>query len=191
MLRSIRQAVRSVRAPRAAAVLVVLASAGALAVTGLAAARSFTLRVDKTATVGNKHESIIVNAKGFVVYVLSPETTHHVLCKKRNQCLSFWPPVTVASARSKPTVAAGIKGKLGLWHRDGFFQVTLNGHPLYTFVQDKRKGVATGNDLMGFGGTWHVVRVSAGTRAAQAPSAPSAPAPTMTGTPTMPYPSGW
>ena len=53
MLRSITPAVRSVRAPRAAAVLVVLASAGALAVTGLAAARSFTLRVDKTATVGN------------------------------------------------------------------------------------------------------------------------------------------
>jgi hypothetical protein len=69
----------------------------------------------------------------------------------------FWPPVTVSSPR-KLTKAAGIKGTLGTWHRNGFFQVTLNGHPLYTFSQDHQRRAATGEGLNTFGGIWHVLR---------------------------------
>ena len=36
--------------------------------------------------------------------------------------------------------------------------MTLNGHPLYTFEGDGDKaGVANGNGIVAFGGTWHVV----------------------------------
>ncbi len=198
MLRSIKQAVLSVRMARAAAGLALLGGVGAVAIAGLAAARPFTLRIDRAAAVGVAHESIAVDAKGFAVYELSPETTHHVLCKKSNQCLSFWPPVTVASAASKPSVEPGIKGKLGVWHRDGFFQVTLGGHPLYTFVEDKSKGVAKGNGIKGFGGTWHVVRAASATQTPNMPAgtpttaAPMPSTPAMMGTtPNTPYSSSW
>jgi hypothetical protein len=70
---------------------------------------------------------------------------------------SIWPPVKVSSPE-KLTKAAGIKGKLGTWHRNGFFQVTLNGHPLYTFSIDRHPRAAMGEGIHGFGGTWHVLR---------------------------------
>src|SRR6516165_7882420 len=103
-------------APRASLMLIALLAGGALAVlTGLAIA-------------GVAH--------GRPVYTLSGETARHLKCTKANQCLSFWFPVTVKSRKSKPTAAPGIKGKLGKIRRNGVFQVTLSGHPLYTFKFD-------------------------------------------------------
>jgi hypothetical protein len=62
------------------------------------------------------------------------------------------------------TAAKGIKGKLGVLHRSGFFQVTLNGHPLYTFKLDNaKKGNTTGEGIVSFGGTWHVIAVGSTT----------------------------
>jgi predicted lipoprotein with Yx(FWY)xxD motif len=75
-------------------------------------------------------------------------------------CRMFWPPVTVASAKSKVTAGPGVKGKLGIAHRGKIFQVTLNGHPLYTFSQDKTKGKAVGDGVVAFKGTWHVWAVT-------------------------------
>ena len=73
------------------------------------------------------------------------------------------------TVHGKPT-ASGVKGKLGTFKRDGFTQVTLNGDPLYTFEGDGNKaGVANGNGIVAFGGTWHVV-VAGSAKAAQAPS---------------------
>jgi predicted lipoprotein with Yx(FWY)xxD motif len=134
----------------AAGVAAILAGVAAIALAGLAAARSFTLKIAKNAAVGSAHEAIVVNARGFAVYTLSHETTHHVLCTQANGCLSFWPPVTVASAKAKLSAQPGIKGKLGILRRGGFFQLTLGGHPLYTFIEDARKGQATGNGVHGF-----------------------------------------
>jgi hypothetical protein len=74
--------------------------------------------------------------------------------------LKFWFPVTVSSAK-KLTAAPGVKGKLGVWHRNGFFQATLRGRPLYTFIGDSKKAVATGEGIKSFGGTWHLIKTSA------------------------------
>ena len=59
--------------------------------------------------------------------------------------------------------------------------MTLNGHPLYTFSVDKRKDAASGDGIVNFGGTWHVVKTSASNKTAS----------TNTGTaPTPPSPYG-
>ena len=47
-------------------------------------------------------------------------------------------------------------------------QATWNGHPLYTFLSDKKPGENSGNGLNSSGGLWHEVTVSGG---AAAPSA--------------------
>jgi predicted lipoprotein with Yx(FWY)xxD motif len=151
----------------------------AVALAGIAMARSNTLSVAKGAKVTNTKmvtttETVAVNSKGRVVYELVPETIHHPLCLTTNMCLKFWFPVTVPNASTKPVVAKGIKGKLGIWHRNGFFQVTLAGHPLYTFKFDTAKDNATGEGIKSFHGTWHVITAS-GTSTSKTTSAPSPP----------------
>jgi len=118
-------------------------------------------------------EKVLVNSKGHTLYVLSPETTHHLLCSSA-ECLKFWPPLT-ASSKSKVKLGSGVHGTVGIFHRsNGISQVTLNGHPLYTFVKDTKGGEANGQNFEGFGGTWHVVSTSGNpsSKAASA-SAPS------------------
>ena len=142
-----------------------------LGLAGLAVAKSFTLNVANNATVTNmtsmvtKHENIGVNSKGFAVYWLSGDSKSHPKCTKANHCFSFWPPVTASSAKAL-SKAPGITGKLTSWKRDGFTQAVLGGHPLYTFAPDTKKHDATGEGIVGFGGTWHVL-VSSGQAVSQ------------------------
>ncbi|HUJ35688.1 MAG TPA: hypothetical protein VLW51_10795 [Solirubrobacteraceae bacterium] len=158
---------RGRRAVVAGAVVVAM-----LAVAAVAIAKTFTLNVAKNATVTNmttmvtKHENIAVNGKGFAVYWLSGDSKTHAKCTKANGCFKFWPPVTAASARAL-SKAPGISGKLKSWSRDGFVQAVLGGHPVYTFAPDTKRHDATGEGVVGFGGTWHVVTASGGQSAAQ------------------------
>jgi predicted lipoprotein with Yx(FWY)xxD motif len=155
----------------------------------LAVAKSFTLQVAANAPVTNtshttKHEPIAVTSKGFAVYTLTGDTTHHLLCTGQNMCFQFWPPAKVSS--KKVAKASGIKGKLGTFKRGGFTQLTLNGQPLYMFSGDSQKRAATGEGIVGFGGTWHVVKATASKKANQTTSTPTTTS-TSTGTTTGPY----
>jgi predicted lipoprotein with Yx(FWY)xxD motif len=162
----------------AALVAAIVAGLAIFAVTGVALANSFTLGAAKNVKVTNitnpkqttKTEEITVNSRGVAVYELLPETIHHPLCTSA-ACLKAWPPVTVKSAKTKLTAGPGVKGKLGIWHRHGFFQVTLGGHPLYTFsVDNNKKGIAMGDLVHGFGGIWHVLPAGSSAKAKQAPT---------------------
>jgi predicted lipoprotein with Yx(FWY)xxD motif len=147
------------RRGRSVAVLVVtVACLAAAGITGLALANTKpTLGSARNSTLG---ETIVVDSHGLTVYELSPETIHHLLCTKANGCFTFWPPVTVRSAKTKLT-ASGVKGKLGILHRNGFFQLTLAGRPLYHYAGDgSKRGSATGQGLRSFAGRWHIVTAS-------------------------------
>lgn len=102
----------------------------------------------------DKAHKLLVNAKGQAVYELTGDSAMHPKCKSKS-CLSFWPAVTAMSSK-KPAVGAGITGKVGVWHHNGKYQVTINGHPLYTYAQDS-KGSALGEGVKSFGGTWWVM----------------------------------
>lgn len=154
------------------------------ALVGVALAKSFTLNIAKDAKVTNQqgvstHEAIAVGLKKRAIYTLSGDSKSHPECKAGNHCFTFWPPVTVAKGKH-PTKAAGIKGKLSLWHRNGFFQVLLNGHPLYYYALDTKGADATGQGVVSFGGTWSVVKRSGSTSGTGSTSS--------TSTGTTPYP---
>lgn len=137
-----------------------------------------TLGVSDNSTLG---KSIVVNSRGLTVYELSGETRHHLKCKKANGCFAIWRPLKVRSARTKLTAAKGVNGKLRILHRNGIFQVTLGGHPLYLFAGDRSKvGAVSGQGLHSFHGRWHVVTA---TSTATTPTPPAAPAPPV-------YPTG-
>jgi predicted lipoprotein with Yx(FWY)xxD motif len=136
--------------------LTALLAGGAIAAASLAIAKSTTtLQTANNASLG---KTVVVNAGGRTLYELSPETSHHLLCKSKT-CFGFWPPLKV-SKNAKLTAAPGIKGKLSTIHRNGFYQVTLGGRPLYTFSEDNKKGQANGNGIKSFHGTWHVIASS-------------------------------
>lgn len=154
------KAIKSHRLRGSAAMLSVAVGCFTVAgLTGLALAKSSpTLGTGKNSTVG---KTIVVDPHGLTVYELSPETIQHLLCTKAKGCFRFWPPVTVPSPKTKLTAAGGVTGKLGILHRNGFFQVTLGGRPLYRFFEDgSKRGKATGQGIHSFGGTWHVVAAS-------------------------------
>ena len=155
----------------------ILAAAALTVVVAFAAAKALTVQIASAGRVVGPagavtREPLAVNGSGRVVYFLSGETRRHPKCT--GVCLHIWLPVTVP-AGTAPSKASTLSGTLGVWRRGSIRQVTLSGHPLYTFVPDRRARVATGAGIVSFGGTWHVI-----TTRRTVSTAPSATAPTTT-----------
>jgi predicted lipoprotein with Yx(FWY)xxD motif len=106
----------------------------------------------ETKTIGGV--SVLTNSKGFTLYWFAPDTTTTSKCN--GTCATFWPPV-----KGPATAGSGVTGTLGTITRsDGSTQATYDGHPLYTFKDDKAPGQNKGNGLDASGGLWHEVTVS-------------------------------
>jgi predicted lipoprotein with Yx(FWY)xxD motif len=119
------------------------------------AARGETVSVADVSGVGN----VLVDAQGDALYSPDQEAGGKVLCT--DSCTSIWVPLTLASG-DEPTGPADVSSQLGVVKRpDGTDQVTFDGKPLYTFVEDSQPRTVTGNGFKdAFGGTsftWHVV----------------------------------
>jgi predicted lipoprotein with Yx(FWY)xxD motif len=99
--------------------------------------------------------AILVDAEGFTVYDFHKDKGTTSSCY--GPCAEGWPPVTTEGA---PTGGEGaMSAKLGTTKRkDGTTQVTYAGHPLYTFVEDKKPGEANGNDVSAFGAQWYALK---------------------------------
>jgi predicted lipoprotein with Yx(FWY)xxD motif len=96
------------------------------------------------------HGKMLTDAKGMTLYVFDKDSKDKSTCT--GDCLTKWPPFTVANAGAAMKAAAGVTGKLGTIKRDdGKLQVTINGMPLYYFAQDKQAGDAKGQAV---GNVW-------------------------------------
>jgi predicted lipoprotein with Yx(FWY)xxD motif len=142
-----------------------------------------TVRIN-SASNSRLGERVVVSTQGLTLYALSPETTGHLLCKS-GECLSFWPPLTLPSRKTKLKAGPGVQGRLGVFRRsNGQLQVTLRGLPLYRFARDRAKGEANGQGITSFGGTWHAVSASASSGSPGSP--PSSPSPPPSPAPSPP-----
>jgi predicted lipoprotein with Yx(FWY)xxD motif len=135
----------------------IVAAVAALALPGVAAAQSASVKVAPS-SLGR----ILVDAHGKTLYLWAHDKGHASTCN--GQCARYWPPLVTSG---KPKAGAGARGGLlGTTRRaDGRTQVTYHGHPLYYFAGDKRAGDVKGEGLTGFGGRWDPV--SAAGRAVQ------------------------
>lgn len=97
---------------------------------------------------------VLVDSKGFTLYDFHKDKGTESSCY--GACASNWPPLTTGG---KPQPSNGASAsKLGTTTRkDGTTQVTYAGHPLYTFVMDKKPGDARGNDFSAFGAQWYAL----------------------------------
>ena len=109
-------------------------------------------KVHVVAGSGTTVRWVLVDAAGKAVYMLTGDTPSHPKCTSAS-CHSAWPALTTRAKRL--TAGKGVKGRLGVWHHGKISQVTLNGHPLYTFAADS-VGTASGEGIVNFGGTWEL-----------------------------------
>jgi len=98
--------------------------------------------------------TILVNSRGHTLYLFAKDRNSKSSCT--GQCASFWPPlISTAKARA---VSGAKESLIGTTRRaDGRMQVTYNHHPLYTFVQDTKKGQTKGEAFSAFGAKWYAV----------------------------------
>jgi predicted lipoprotein with Yx(FWY)xxD motif len=125
-----------------------------------------TVKIASVSGVG----SVLVASNGRTLYTLT-KNGEPVACT--GACAAEWPPLTVKSG-AEPR---GAKGVTGLGTTSGGNQVTDDGLPLYRFSGDTKSGVAGGEGITDFGGTWHVVKVAKpGSATRDTPTRPAAPA---------------
>ncbi len=98
---------------------------------------------------------VIVNSEGLTLYDFHKDKGTTSSCY--GACEQAWPPLLT---EGEPQVGNGAKvALLGTTKRkDGTTQVTYAGHPLYTFVEDKKPGEANGNDVSAFGAEWYALQ---------------------------------
>jgi len=97
--------------------------------------------------------SILVDGRGRTVYEFANDTGSTSTCT--GSCASVWLPV--AAPATLPASEPGVTGKLGSTTRsDGTRQLTVAGHPVYTFTGDSAPGQTTGQNVVLNGGLWTV-----------------------------------
>jgi predicted lipoprotein with Yx(FWY)xxD motif len=98
--------------------------------------------------------AILVDARGRTLYLFEKDRNGVSRCN--SACAKFWPPLT---SHGTPRASKGAhQSLLGLTSSpSGVRQVTYAGHPLYTFVGDKRAGQTSGEGLDNFGAEWYAV----------------------------------
>jgi predicted lipoprotein with Yx(FWY)xxD motif len=98
---------------------------------------------------------VVVDSNGMTVYDFHKDKGTTSSCY--GPCAEAWPPVLT---EGEPSVGNGASSsKLGTTERkDGTMQVTYAGHPIYTFVEDKKPGEANGNDTSAFGAQWYALK---------------------------------
>ncbi len=92
--------------------------------------------------VGGKLETILTSATGQPLYYYQPDTASKSFVT--GSLAQAWPPLTSGAPAS-----TGLSGRLSVLNDVNGQQVTYNGHPLYTFVDD-HAGLVTGQGVQDF-----------------------------------------
>jgi predicted lipoprotein with Yx(FWY)xxD motif len=132
-------------------IALVIAAAALIVTAGLAAAATSATSVGVSQS---KFGRILVDGHGRSLYLFDRDRNRKSSCY--GGCAGEWPPLIVSG---KPHATSGIKAALlgRTKRRDGRWQVTFRGHPLYTFAGDAAKGQTNGEGLDDFGGWWYLV----------------------------------
>jgi predicted lipoprotein with Yx(FWY)xxD motif len=108
-------------------------------------------------SLGNVQElgMVLVDSDGMTLYDFHKDKGTTSSCY--GACAGVWPPLLT---EGDPQVGSGASAaKLGTSERkDGTTQVTYAGHPLYTYVADRKPGEANGNDIDDFGAEWYALQ---------------------------------
>jgi predicted lipoprotein with Yx(FWY)xxD motif len=97
--------------------------------------------------------TILVDGKGRTVYEFANDRNSASTCSAA--CAANW--LFVPAPAPLPASLPGVTGRLGTTTRpDGGHQLTVAGHPVYTFVGDSAPGQTNGQGITLNGGLWTV-----------------------------------
>jgi predicted lipoprotein with Yx(FWY)xxD motif len=138
-------------------ILLVLVSVAAL---GSTAARAWAKGPTKP-TVQLRQTSkgkILVNSRGFTLYVFSRDSKNHDACVHINGCASLWP---VLKATVPLKAGRGVNARLlGTIKVGRTRQVTYAGHPLYQYIGDSGPGQTSYVGQNQQGGFWYAINAA-------------------------------
>jgi predicted lipoprotein with Yx(FWY)xxD motif len=139
-----------------AAILLAAACGGGDGSGNDAAADSDLAQVTVSVSTVDGVGEVLVDADGAALYASDVEADGTVLCTEA--CAEVWEPLVVSG---EPAGGDGLDASLDVVARpEGTQQVTFDGRPLYSFIEDSTPGTVTGNGLsdtfadQSF--TWHV-----------------------------------
>ena len=120
------------------AIGLIIMIAAALSLAGLSTALAGSDSGSRAATVSSAKTGlgkIIVNGRGRTLYLFEKDKRGHSACS--GACAVYWPPLIT---HGKPNAMGAAKQSLlgTIKRADGSRQVTYAGHPLYTFLLDKK-----------------------------------------------------
>jgi predicted lipoprotein with Yx(FWY)xxD motif len=126
---------------------------------GVAGARHATKSATVTTRRIKKLGVVLVNSRGFTLYMFKPDKRRRVTCK--GSCAAVWPPLKLKKGTRPTAGGAAKKSLLGSDRNPGGGRVvTYNRWPLYTYVADSRPGQASGQATNLNGGLWYVLSPS-------------------------------
>jgi predicted lipoprotein with Yx(FWY)xxD motif len=98
--------------------------------------------------------SVLADSRGRTLYLFEKDRNGVSMCN--SACAKFWPRLT---SHGSPRAGKGVRQSLLRLTRvrNGVGDVTYAGHPLYTFIGDKRAGQTSGEGLDNFGAEWYAV----------------------------------
>ncbi len=94
---------------------------------------------------------VLTDPKGFVLYTYTADEPGGTGCA--GACLKLWPPLLLPAGVAAPVAGPGVSGLSTLARPEGT-EVTYEGLPLYTYLNDTRPGQVSGQDVVDSGGTW-------------------------------------
>jgi predicted lipoprotein with Yx(FWY)xxD motif len=104
-------------------------------------------------TMKTSKGTVWATQSGMTLYTFHKDPRNKSTCY--GQCAVYWPPLR-ATSNSRA---------VGEWtvvkRSDGSLMWAYEGHPLYTFIRDKRPGQVTGDGVYQFGALWHVAMANA------------------------------
>ena len=106
--------------------------------------------------------TVLVNGQGQTLYMLTSDKGGKITCTQASGCTQAWPETLLTDGAATAKAGSGVQASLLGTVKDasGNLEVTYNHWPLYTFSGDSGPGVAKGQGLTSFGGTWYVLNGS-------------------------------
>jgi predicted lipoprotein with Yx(FWY)xxD motif len=132
----------------------------AVAALGSTAARAWASGPAKP-TVQLRHTAkgkILVDGRGFTLYVFSRDSKNHDACVHISGCASLWP---IMQAKGALKAGRGVNARmLGTIKVGRTRQVTYSGHPLYHYIGDSAPGQTSYVGQNQAGGFWYAINAS-------------------------------
>ncbi|WP_415953250.1 SCO0930 family lipoprotein [Streptomyces sp. KLOTTS4A1] len=107
---------------------------------------------------------LLTDSAGFTLYRFDRDTADPPQSNCDGDCAKAWPVVLAEGAEPPPGVEAALIGSVR--RADGAEQLTVDGHPMYRYAEDKKPGDSNGQ---GVGGAWYAAAPD-GSKAAPAPA---------------------